>query len=218
MVTHKYTAESFQKMPYEDVVSILKRAEERGAKDVCEWCKAELTRREPPPFQKHAPCAFESESSVREFEKQACEVLRSFAFELEKKFDFSEERASLLSKKKNSNFRAHKFLSTSAQPKTGGKAKDGSYSIDRYISWRIYDNIYSLTIILGKEAPASEARYHIYAPQEDVGANYKPISDLRKHHDDNDELGLVKGGAEYKTLNEAMDAFEQLMYKVAPRK
>ncbi len=213
-----YTPEKLRSMTYREVKSIRDKSQERGLTKLCEWCQFEITRREPPPFEKHAPCVFDNEIAFSDFQKQICEKVIAFAFALQEKFDFSEETANEYSKPKFSNFRAHKLLGTNNEPKTGGGTRDGSYKMDRYISWRYLDSIYSLTILLPKDAPVSEAVYHVYAPQELIGENYKAVANLRSKLDENDELGLVKGGAVYKTLNEAMDVFEKIMYQVAPRK
>ena len=215
---YAYTPEKLQAMKYKDVDSLSKLSKDKGFTKLCNWCEVELARREPPPFEKHAPCIFGPELNPSEFQKQACERLKSFAFDLEKKFDFSEKTAEAFSKAKHSRFRAHQFLNANKDPKSGEGTRNGSYSIDRYISWRLYDDIYSLTILLSKGAPVSEAVYHVYAPQELLGSNYKPVSELRNKLDAEDELGLVKGGIEFKSLSEAMDVYEQIMYKVAPRK
>ena len=213
-----YTPEKLSAMSYKDVSSLYKQSKEKGFTRLCEWCEVEITRREPPPFERHAPCVFQADMNPSRFQKEVCESLKSFAFDLEKKFDFSIETAESFSKSKFSRFKVHQFLGANKDPKYGGGMKSGNYAVDRYISWRLYDDIYSLTILLAKDSPISETHYHVYAPQEALEGNYQPISELRLDLNEDDELGLVKGGIDYKTLNEAMDAYEQVMYKVAPRK
>ncbi len=213
-----YTPEKLQAMSYFGVTSLLKRAESRGSTRLCIMCREEISRRQPPPPKKHSPCIFSSDLSVSEFLKAVSERLIPFAMELDSTYDLSIPTAQQYSNGHSTRFRGHKLLSGTGELKNGGGKRDTSYSIDSYISWRIRDDIYSLTVLLAKNKPVTEAEYQIYAPQEVLGVAYKPISELRNKLDKNDELGLVKGGVALKNLNEAMDLFAEILFKVAPRK
>lgn len=215
-LTHSYTTNTLRKIDYNAIIKLLGFSVATYNTDLKKNCEKEIIRRNPALLEKQAAITFNSKLSPREFDKKSTEALKKFAIKLNKKYDFSKETAALLSKKSR-YFKAHNLLNSKKEPKTGGGVRDGSYAIDRVISWRLGNDIYSLTILLEKNMPTSNAKFHVYAPKLHLGKIYKPLSKLRIKLDHNDELGLVQGGAEFKTLNEAMDFYEELMLKVAPR-
>ena len=85
-------------------------------------------------------------SEVRRLEIEADSLLVSFVFELSNIYDLTEARASSLARKP---FRPHSLLArNNRESKLGGLRSQGRVAIYRYISYRLNDDILSLSGIL----------------------------------------------------------------------
>lgn len=89
----------------------------------------------------------------------AAEIGR-IAEELAIRYDLSPETARKLSGG-TTRFVPHKLTDKSGLAKTSGAMKEGKLAIDRYISYRVRDEIVSLAFILFKGEPEENGRYYV---------------------------------------------------------
>ena len=59
-------------------------------------------------------------------------------------------------------------------------------------------------------------RYQVFAPESSID-NFVHISELREHLGKDEEIGLSKGGVEFKTFDEAEKLFVSLIDRFAPK-
>lgn len=136
------------------------RQEHDHAADIIAWCDAELLVRK---ASKLAPGRKARPGSERNAEAQADALLSALARGLVAKYDLSAETAKRLSSGIK-GFRAHELLSRGGATKVGGLQRSGQLALDRYISYRLRNDIIKMEYILLNERPIEDARWLVVAP------------------------------------------------------
>lgn len=151
----------------------------------------------------------------KKLEERACIDLEILAHNLSAKYDLSPETAKILSI--GHKYLATTILSSSGKPKVGIGQKQGHMCFDRYISYRIKDEVIALFICLDNGNIEPNVKYQVMGPSKLV-PNYKQIKSLRPYLKKNEAIGLLKGGTEFNNFEEASSLFIALIHQLAPSK
>ena len=128
-------------------------------------------------------------------------------------YDLSEETARKLSEGVK-GYRYHSLLGKDGKAKTGGAKKKGNNKLDEYISYRLRDEVYILSLVQFKDDPDDLYRYHVYAPK----ALLDEAKDIQTIRPDIDFDAKVTHGIEFDDFETASKLFVSLIDKIAPKK
>lgn len=137
------------------------------------------------------------------------------ATKLSLRFDFSAEKARALSVGYK-RFIPHKLLDSKGKAKTGGAQKAGRVVFDRYISYRLQDDVFALLGILYTEEDEVGVRYQVLGPSS-ILTNFKPLGELRPYLMSGEKIGITPGGEEFSNFEEAANRFTWMIEQVAPK-
>lgn len=127
-------------------------------------------------------------------------LLVELAHKLSLRFDFSTEKARALSLG-HKRFIPHKLLDSKGKAKTGGAQKAGRVVFDRYISYRLQDEVFALLGILLNEDDGVGVRFQVLGPS-NILMNFRPLNELRPYLMDGEKIGITQGGEEYTNFEE----------------
>jgi len=203
----------------QDVKNLLENARAKGNQEVVSLCETELISRKPKP----KPIAGMPDGFVRVTrsdrskikEADVSHLLMELANKLSLRFDFSTEKARALSAG-HKRFIPHKLLDSKGKAKTGGAQKAGRVVFDRYISYRLQDEVFALLGILFNEEDEMGVRYQVLGPST-ILTNFKPLNDLRPYLMDGEKIGITPGGEEFSNFEEAATRFTWMIEQVAPK-
>lgn len=203
----------------QDVKNLLENARAKGNQEVVSLCETELISRKPKP----KPIAGMPDGFVRVTrsdrskikEADVSHLLVELANKLSLRFDFSTEKARALSVG-HKRFIPHKLLDSKGKAKTGGAQKAGRVVFDRYISYRLQDEVFALLGILFNEEDEMGVRYQVLGPSS-ILTNFKPLNDLRPYLMDGEKIGITPGGEEFSNFEEAAIRFTWMIEQVAPK-
>ena len=208
--TNPYTPEQVAAFSYSALLDMKEKATRHQVLDLLEIVKLELETRPPPPPPKPV-----KSSLVRKLEKDVCNRMEKLGRRLLDVYDLSPVTAKKLSEG-TKRFKTHSLLSKSGGAKTGGAQKNGLVAFDRYISYRLKDDVIALISIIYHNRDIDTVRYQVFAPESAVD-NFVHISELREHLEKDEEIGLSKGGVEFHTFDEAEQLFVSLIDRFAPK-
>lgn len=151
-------------------------------------------------------------------EKRVAVALAGVADELAKRYDLSPETARSLSVGAK-NFKAHNLTAKNGEAKTGGAMQEGKLAIDRYISYRVKDDIVSLAFILFKGAPEEEGRYFLVGTDSVLAEGHRFGDALAGKADYGWSAAFTArmNAVTFTELAPAAAAYEALVAKLAPR-
>lgn len=203
----------------QDVKNLLENARTKGNQEVVSLCEAELISRKPKP----KPVAGMPDGFVRVSrsdrsklkEADVSHLLVELANRLSQRFDFSTEKARALSVGCK-RFIPHKLLDSKGKAKTGGAQKAGRVVFDRYISYRLQDDVFALLGILYTEEDEAGVRYQVLGPSS-ILTNFKPLGELRPYLMSGEKIGITPGGEEFSDFEEAAKRFTWMIEQVAPK-
>lgn len=219
--TNPYTPEKLAELTYSDLLDIKEKGIKHEVPDLVSMCDFEMSKR--PPLPK-APFKTSStyeqpnhgrSQSVVETDKQTSLLLAEAILDIDKKYDLSKETAEKLSEG-TPRFIAHNLLAADGRAKVGGARMKGRVAISNFVSYRLKNNVFALCIVLEHNKLPSATKYIVLAPQEYL-KNFTPIDNLIPMEED-DNFGLVHGGEEFKSYDEALDSFTKIIEKVAPKR
>ncbi len=188
-------------------------AERRANHSISELCDIVLRERRPPPsagITKHDAIA-RSITDKRE-EKDSAELLENLAIRLLERYDLSKETAKRRSAEVK-GFVAHSFLSKAMRAKIGGGQKAGKLVFDRYISYRIGNDLCLFSVV--KIPNSNEIAYEVFATKHRL-PNPLPISEMHPYLGDGGRVGYSEWGCRYSTFDEAASLFEKILSEIAP--
>lgn len=186
--------------------NLRENAEKRGVADLVEKCTAELSRRNALKPKREA----KPRSELKEFEHQMAEQIAAVGKEVAGKYDLSEATAKAKSAGVK-GFKAHKLLDSKGFAKLGGHQRNGAVAIDRYISYRLGNNIVTLGVWLPKDQASEAHEFHVTAPATAL-ANGRPIPEVRPGAESDLQTGHV--AVTFKDLQSAAAAFDSALAKV----
>ena len=214
-----WTPEKISVLTLQDLKNLAGNAEAKGNQDVVTLCEQEILARKPKP----KPIVGMPEGFLRVTrsnnsklkEADVSHLLVELAQKLSVRFDFSTEKARALSVG-HKRFIPHKLLDSKGKAKTGGAQKSGRVVFDRYISYRLQDNVFALLGILFNEEDEAGVRYQVLGPST-LLSNFKPLNELRPYLMDGEKIGITPGGEEFSQFEEAAARFTWLIEQVAPK-
>lgn len=214
-----WTGEKVVELSLIDLKNLLENAKERGNHEVVALCEDELIARKPKPKTSFAlPEGFirVARTAVgKSLERDVSDLLVGVAKELAVKYDFGAENARSLSVG-TQRFIPHKLLDGKGNAKTGGAQKAGRVVFDRYISYRLQDNVYALVGILLDGDDESGVRYQVLGPSS-LLSNFRSIQELRPYFLDGETIGATAGGEEFDNFAEASARYVWMIDQVAPK-
>ena len=214
-----WTQDKIAALPTAELNGLYRNATEAKRSEIINWCEAELTARKPKPkvvFQKtNTFIPIVSNAITKSLEADAVEMIVKMANNLQKTYDFDPEKARGLSSD-TKNFIPHKLLDAKGSAKVGGAQKAGRVAFDRYISYRLKDEVYALLAILFDSMEESHVKYQVFGPAR-LLENFAPLSDVRPYLLDDEVIGISAGGEEFNNFEEAANRFTWLIDQVAPK-
>jgi hypothetical protein len=214
-----WTQEKVSELSLAEIKQLLSNAENRGNEEVCSICRDELEARKP---KRSIPPGLPSDfvratrtAVSKRLELDVVEMLVTTANRLLGKYDVSTEKARSLSLD-SKRFIPHALLDRKGSAKVGGAQKQGRVVFDRYISYRLRDEVYALLGILLDGEDQTGVRYQVMGPER-LLENYRPLRELRPYLMDGEPIGISPGGEEFSTYKEAEARFEWLIAQVAPK-
>jgi hypothetical protein len=211
--TPVYTAEQLQGWTDEQLKTVLDRARDKGAAEIAVAIEAEIANR--PLFNAgKARAKRVSGDGEPSAEVQIARRIADLAHDIAKSFDLSEAAATKLSEGVK-GFKAHKALGSDGLAKTGGLKKEGKAAIDRLTSYRVKNEIVSLTALLLKGAPADQLRFLVRAPKEKLPRGL-PLGDVMPELKETDAAKAVAHFIAYEDFDEAAGVYRGLIAQLAP--
>ena len=190
-----------------DLKTLLANAERKSATDLVAKCTAEMEKRDAAKPRKTA----KPRTELKEFEHAVSGELATVGKAMAEKYDLSEETA----KAKSAGikgFRSHKLLDSQGYAKLGGSQRDGTVAVDRYISYRLGNDIVTLGVWLLKDAPIEAHEFHVSGPAAMIEGG-KPFVEVRPGISEKDaqETRLMLS---FKDLPSAAAAFDAALAKI----
>jgi len=214
-----WTQEKIAALSSAELNGLYRNASEAKRTEIVSLCEAELLARKPikkPSF--NAPEGFVPvvrTALTKKLELDAVDMIVQLANELKKAYDFDTERARSLSMDAK-HFIPHRLLDAKGSAKVGGAQKQGRVAFDRYISYRLKDEVYALIAILFDSDDQKSVRYQVFGPPR-LLENFAPLAEVRPYLMDDEVIGKSSGGEEFDNFKEAADRFRWLIEQVAPK-
>jgi hypothetical protein len=201
-----WTDERIAALSDQDLKNLLANAEKKSVEDVVGKCKAEQDKRQAAkPRREGKP-----RSEVKEFEHQMSGEIAEVGKRMADKYDLSEESAKVKSEGVK-GFKSHKLLDAKGYAKLGGHQRNGAVAIDRYISYRLGNNIVSLGVWLPKDLPLDAHEFHVIGPADMIDGG-RPIPEVRPGPESELQAGHIV--ATFKDLPNAAAAFDNALAKI----
>lgn len=210
-MVYEWTSERIAALTKAELNQLRENAIDRGMIEVAECCMYELDKRRPVRKGVRGNASVFRTRITRVLEKDAAELLSGVADNLTKRYDLSKATAKSLSVGCK-RFIPHSLTDKQGRAKVGGAQRDGTAIFDRYISYRIRDEVYALTALMlgGDESP----RYQVTGTDRLI-QNGIPIQVLRPHLKENDVTFLTSCGLEFELFEEASVYFEDLFCRLS---
>lgn len=200
--------ERVQKLSDNDLFSLQRNAKFRKDDFVFELCEFEILNRLPKKFFRNG--------HTKKSENKAVNDLIDLGKELLVFYDLSEKTAKRLSQG-TKNFIPHKIWGKSGKPKVGGAQKASKVAFDRYLSYRLKDEVYAiLAILYNGEEHTKGTRYQVFGPSR-LLKGFIPLNQIRPYLELDEAIGVSAGGLEYETFEEAAEKYKWLIDQVAPK-
>lgn len=183
---------------------------------VYELCCSEIARRglQEPSTPRTRFRTLDNSNSGRSLESQLSADIGAFGRVLSKKYDLSAETAQKASADVK-RFQTHNLTQPNGTAKLGGLQRKGKCAMDRYISYRVRDDILSLNAFRLKNADTSPVEFHVFGPQEHLPDGQTAAS-LRPGLSTEQEMKRYAWGMNCNSLEDAKVAFEYVISKMVP--
>jgi hypothetical protein len=188
-----------------DLKTLLANAERKAATDLVAKCTAELEKRDAAKPRKGP----KPRTELKEFEHNVSGEIAAVGKQMAEKYDLSEETAKAKSAGVK-GFRSHKLLDAQGYAKLGGSQRDGTVAVDRYISYRLGNDIVTLGVWLLKDAPIDAHEFHVSGPAAMIEGG-KSFAEVRPGTSDAQETKLI---LTFKDLPSAAAAFDAALAKI----
>jgi hypothetical protein len=190
-----------------DLKTLLANAERKAATDLVAKCTAELEKRDAAKPRKGP----KPRTELKEFEHNVSGEIAAVGKQMAEKYDLSEETAKAKSAGVK-GFRSHKLLDAQGYAKLGGSQRDGTVAVDRYISYRLGNDIVTLGVWLLKDAPIDAHEFHVSGPAAMIEGG-KSFAEVRPGTSEKDaqETKLI---LTFKDLPSAAAAFDAALAKI----
>ena len=200
-----WTDDKLAALADKDLKTLLANAERKAAADLVAKCTAEIEKRDAAKPRKGP----KPRTELKEFEHNVSGEIAAVGKQMAEKYDLSEETA----KAKSAGikgFRSHKLLDAQGHAKLGGSQRDGSVAVDRYISYRLGNDIVTLGVWLLKDAPIDAHEFHVSGPAAMIEGG-KSFAEVRPGSPEKDDAKLIRS---FKDLPAAAAAFDAALAKI----
>jgi len=197
-----WTKEKINELTAQEILALQGNARVRGNSEIMDLCTEVLATKKPLRKARTA-------STTKTLEAECSHQLSELASQLSSKFDLSAETAAKKSEGVK-GFRPHKLTSKDGQAKLGGQQRTGKVGIDRYISYRVKNDLVSLGAwLISKDSP-DELVWQVLGPQR-FFENFKLIKESYPSlFDTSHEVG----GEEFIDFQKASERFEEVISKL----
>lgn len=199
-----WTKEKINALAVHEISALKENARIRGNDEIMNLCEEVLSRKKP--IRKTR-----TSSTTKTLEAECSHQLSEFAAMLANKYDLSAATAT-----KNSEgtkgFRSHNLTAKDGQAKLGGAQRTGKVAIDRYISYRVKDEIISFGAWLVTKDETEKLMWQVFGPKH-YFANFKSVGELYPESFGSEESN-GSGGEEFIAFEEASHKFEQLVQAI----
>jgi len=144
------------------------------------------------------------------------ELLVPLAQKLDATYDLSSEKARHLSVG-TKRFQPHRLLNSTGSAKVGGAQRAGVVVFDRYISYRLKDELYALICLLTSGDVLSRIQFQVVGPKS-ILTNAQHSSELRSYLPEGATIGYTHFAEEFDNFEEAAERYMFLMEQVAPKR
>ncbi len=201
-----WTKEKINELSTQEISALQENARARGNSEIVNLCTDVLATKTPIRKTRNS-----STSTTKTLEAECSHQLSEFAIKLSNKYDLSAETAAKKSEG-TKGFRPHKLTSKDGQAKLGGQQRTGKVGIDRYISYRVKNDLVSLGAwLISKDTP-EELVWQVLGPQR-FFENFKSIKELCPSLFEADAAGSV-GGEVFSEFQKASERFEEVILKL----
>lgn len=213
-----WTPERISKLTLTEVKTLGENAKARGNEEVFALCEAEIMSRKPKPSSNRTDGFLRAARSAlaKKLEVDAVDLLVQVANQLEAKYDLSQEKARQLSEG-TKRFIPHRLTDSKGSAKVGGAQKSGVVVFDRYISYRLKDEIYALIALLYEGDDMGNVVYQVIGPKS-ILTNAAPINEQRAYLKQDESIGLAKYAENFNNFSDAAERYKFLMEHVAPKR
>ena len=213
LVSMKYTwtPERIAALEKGELKNLLQNALERGNLEIATLCESELNRRPSTGRALKGNASDLRTKETRRMEANAAEMLVSVAADLTKRFDLSPALAKALSEG-SKKFRAHSLTDKAGRAKVGGAQRQGKVIFDRYISYRIRDDVCALTVIMFADNVGTP-HYQVVGSERLI-KNSTPTRELRPFLAEGELSTLTPVGKEFPSFDESAVYFDELIQRL----
>lgn len=202
-----WTDERVSALSDQELKNLLANAERKGVSDVIERCRAEIDKRDAARPRK----ASKPRTELKEFEHEVSARIAEVGKAMAAKYDLSEDTAKAKSAGVK-GFKSHRLLDSKGSAKLGGHQRNGSVAVDRYISYRLGNDVVSLGVWLLKDAQVESHEFHVIAPASMIEGG-RPFAEVRAGFEAT-ELQPGRLIRSFKDLDEAAAAFDSALAKI----
>ncbi len=197
-----WTKEKINELTAQEILALQGNARVRGNSEIMDLCTEVLATKKPLRKARTA-------STTKTLEAECSHQLSELASQLSSKYDLSAETAAKKSEGVK-GFRPHKLTSKDGQAKLGGQQRTGKVGIDRYISYRVKNDLVSLGAwLISKDSP-DDLVWQVLGPQR-FFENFKLIKESYPSlFDTSHEVG----GEEFIDFQKASERFEEVISKL----
>ncbi len=191
-----WTKEKISELTLQEVTVLHENAKARNNFEIANWC-GEILITKKPARKARIP------SKTKALEAECSNRLSEFAKHLSGKYDLSAKTATKKSEGIK-GFRSHNLTAKDGQAKLGGDQRTGKVAIDRYISYRVKDEIFSLSAWLENNEAVENFKWQVRGP----------IGYFLSSGSANGDSSTVE---EFIEFNEASQRFEELISKLTAK-
>lgn len=189
-----WTKEKINELTAQEITALQENARVRGNTEVVGLCDEVLATKKPIRKARTA-------STTKTLEAECSHQLSELAKHLSSKYDLTAETATKKSEGVK-GFRPHSLTAKNGQAKLGGEQRTGRVAMDRYISYRLKNDIVSLTAWLESKEDTENLKWQVRGPATCFG----PL--------DGENISLDESGTvlkEFLEFSESSDKFEKCL-------
>ena len=151
-----WTKEKINELTTQEITALQENARVRGNSEIVSLCDEVLATKKP--IRKAR-----TSSATKTLEAECSHQLSEFAKYLSSKYDLS--AATAIKKSAGvKGFRPHNLTAKNGQAKLGGEQRTGAVAMDRYISYRLKNDIVSLTAWLESKEDTENLKWQVRGP------------------------------------------------------
>jgi hypothetical protein len=211
VMTQHWTLDRIHALSKEDLTNLRQNALDRSNTEVAEMCQAELDKRPSRSVGLKGNASDLRTTHTRTAEHNAAEALQEVALGMLSTYNLIPAVAKTLSvgvKK----FMPHALLNKGGKAKVGGDQRKGLLIFDRYISFRVQNEVCNLSVIMSPEGGGT-VHYQVLGGDPNADGAV-PTTQLRPHLEPESISPLVCVGHEFPTFDEAAKFFQARIEKM----